>query len=154
MLRRALGEDLPRLVEIWMGMMREHERFDARLVLTSNAASSYQNYLMMHIRSPKSIVVVAEEEGLIAGFCCAYMCANLPMFQPPEFGYISDLAVDGACQRQGLGSQILDYVTEWFSRYAIRCIQLQVYSNNEPGKQFWSSKGYKPFVERRWLGLS
>lgn len=154
MLRRALGDDLPRMVEIWMEMMREHERFDNRLVLTSNAASSYQNYLLMHIRSPKSIVVVAEDEGRIVGFCCAYMCANLPMFQPSEFGYISDLAVDGACQRQGLGSQILDYVTEWFSRYAIRCIQLQVYSNNEQGKQFWSSKGYKPFVERRWLGLS
>ena len=154
MLRRAVEEDLPRLVELWMEMMRGHEDFDPRVVLTAKAATAYRDYLQSHMRSAKSVVVVAEAEGDgVVGFCSAYMSRNLSMFAPEEFGYISDLAVAPSYQRRGVGTQLLEYVTEWFRRYDIRCVQLQVYSHNRVGRDFWAARGFKPFVERQWLEL-
>ena len=136
-----------------MEMMRQHSAFEPRVVLTPNAPSFYKDYLLRHIRSPKSIVVLAEEEGRIVGFCCAYMCQNLPMFSPSEFGYVSDLAVTEDYQKKGIGSAILQNVTNWFKRYDIDCIQLQVYSQNALGRKFWQSKGFTSFVERHWLDI-
>ena len=154
MLRRAGDEDLPRLVEIWMEMMRTHHEFEPRMMLSRAAGPAYQSYLTLHCRSAKSIVALDEEEGAgIVAFCCAYMCLNLPMFDPPEFGYISDLVVTPAWQGHGIGTALLDHVTDWFKRYDLKCMQLQVYHHNEKGQQFWRSKGYESFVERLWLDV-
>jgi GNAT superfamily N-acetyltransferase len=144
MLRRADADDLSELVDLWMEMMRGHEAFDPRVVLTSSAPSDYQSYLAMHIRAPRSLVILTEEEGRIIGFCCAYVCQNLPMFTPAEFGFISDLAVTPDWQKRGIGSRMLEYVKDWLRRQDITCMQLQVYTNNASGKQFWHAKGLAP----------
>ena len=112
MLRRATEDDLPRLVELWMEMMHDHHAFEPRMVLTKFADSAYQSYLLLHMRSAKSLVVLDEQEEGIVAFCCAYICQNLPMFEPSEFGYISDLVVTASWQSKGIGTTLLKYVKE------------------------------------------
>jgi GNAT superfamily N-acetyltransferase len=153
MLRRATEEDLPRLVELWMEMMNDHHDFEPRMELSKVADSAYQSYLLLHTRSAKSLIVLDEQDEGIVGFCCAYICQNLPMFEPSEFGYISDLAVTAAWQAKGIGTSLLKYTEEWFKKYNMNSLHLQVYSKNRKGKRFWEGKGFEPFVERLWLDL-
>ena len=145
--------DVPCLVDLWLDMMRDHEGFEPRLRLTSAAGFAYQSYLTLHLRSPKSIVVLAREGGRTAGFCCAYVCQNLPMFLPAEFGYVSDLFVLPDFRRQGAGTALLSRVTEFFRAAGVACAQLQVYRQNESGRAFWEGKGFEPFFDRMWLDL-
>lgn len=152
-LRQASASDLPRLVELWLEMMEEHHAFEPRMVLTSVAPATYRTYLQLHLQSPRSMVVLDEADGETRGFCCAYVCQNLPMFAPAEFGYVSDLAVAAPYRGRGIGTELLEHVKKWFRSFGIECLQLQVYSNNERGREFWKSKGFTCYVERHWLDL-
>lgn len=152
-LRKANEDDLPRLVDLWMEMMAQHHKFEPRIELTRLAPSAYRSYLLLHLRSPKSIVILVENAQGIHGFCCAYICNNLPMFKPSEFGYLSDIYITESLQRQGVGSQLLDFVSGWLKEIGIKCLQLQVYRKNEKGHQFWKNKGFEPYFDRMWLNL-
>ncbi len=152
-LRKANESDLPRLVDLWMEMMGQHHEFEPRMELTALAPSAYRSYLLLHLRSPKSLVALIEDGEKVQGFCCAYVCNNLPMFKPSEFGYLSDIYVAPDLQRQGVGTQLLDYVSDWLKGVGITCLQLQVYRKNEKGRRFWEKKGFEPYFDRMWRDL-
>jgi len=152
--REASEEDLPRLVELWSEMMRQHREFEPRVELTPIAPAAYQSYLLAHCRGAKSLILIAENEEGIQGFCCAYVCQNLPMLAPGEFGYISDMYVAPAFQSQGIGSEMLARIRSWFQERGQKSIQLQVYRENEKGIAFWKAKGFRPFFERMWLDIN
>ena len=99
------------------------------------------------------MVVLAENEDGIAGFCCAYVCQNLPMFLPAEFGYVSDLYVQPGFQRQGVGARMMQYVRNFFKGCGVTSIQLQVYRKNPKGKAFWDRQGFHNFFDRMWLDI-
>ena len=52
-----------------------------------------------------------------------------------------------------MGTRLLEHVKDWFKRYDIHSIQLQVYRHNKNGRGFWRGKGFEPFVDRIWLDL-
>ena len=153
-IRKATEQDIAQLVECWLRMMQEHQEFEPRIEMSSMADASYQSYLMLHLRSGKSrILVLVEEDGSIKGFICAYICQNLPMFLPAEFGYVSDLYVEPDYAGQGWGSKLMDETSAWFRKVGQTCVQLQVYDKNKRGKKFWETRGYQPFFERMWINL-
>ncbi len=152
-LREAVEEDVPQVVRLWGEMMREHEGFESRLRLTENALPAYEVYLLMHLRSSRSLVLVAEWEEAVCGFCCAYVAQNLPMFEPPELGYISDLCVESGHRREGIGAALLEAARQWFRERQVLDLHLQVYVRNENGLGFWKSQGFEPFFQRMALKL-
>ena len=121
------------------------------------AAAAYRSYLGFHLASSDACIRVAEaqERGgpRVAGFCLLLINRNLPMFLPARYGYLSDLAVDPAWRRQGIGKALLGEVKRWLAEKEISTIQLQVYSKNAPGAEFWRAAGFGAFYDRLWLGL-
>lgn len=152
-LRLATETDIPRLVELWLEMMRDHEEFDPRVKLTTMAGFAYQSYLLLHVRGEKSIVVLAEQYGKIAGFCCGYVSSNLPMFAPAEFGYISDLYVLPPFRCRGIGTGLLARTLDFFKEQGATEAHLQVYHRNVAGKAFWKARGFDLFFDRMSLSL-
>jgi ribosomal protein S18 acetylase RimI-like enzyme len=152
-LRLANEKDLPAIADLWIEMMREHEAFEPRLRITPHAVYAYHSYLMLHVRGPKSVVVVMEDGGTIIGFCCAYVCQNLPMFLPAEFGYVSDIYVCPAYQHQGVGERLMRYIRQFFKGCGVQSVQLQVYRHNPKGQAFWKKQGFENFFDRMWLDL-
>ena len=145
----------PRLVDLWMEMMRRHHEFE-----TAHGPSAHRRHRLIkaicncicEIRNP--IVILAEDGKEIGAYCCAYVCQNLPMFIPSRNLVIFPTsAVTPSWQRRGVGTQLLEYTKKWFRACGIKSLQLQFYSNNSLGREFWKSKGFASFVERDWLDL-
>jgi GNAT superfamily N-acetyltransferase len=152
-IRPATADDLEAVVDLWLEMMAEHEAFDPRVRLSISARSAYRNYALYHIEREDAPVFVVEKRGEIIAYCLAYCARSLPMFRPSSYGFISDLVVGRAWRRQGLGTALLERVRAWFAGRGIRSLQLQVYSRNAPGLQFWQRVGFSPFVHGMWMGL-
>lgn len=151
-LRRAQQSDVDRIVELWLDMMAEHRAFDSRIRLSESAGPAYRSYLSLHLASPASIVLVGEDDRVRA-FSCSYVCRNLPMFEPPLFGYISDIYIEPERRGAGLGRRMVDDTCDFFRRRGVDSVQLQVYRNNEKGRDFWVASGFEPFFDRMHLPL-
>lgn len=147
-LRRAKDAHLPAIAGLWMEMMEEHQAFEPRIRLSDTAFHAYQSYLMVHSRDEKSLLEIARSEKEVVGFCCSYICQNLPMFEPEQFGYISDLYVKPAYRHQGLGKRLLESAREFFRAWQLEFVQLQVYHHNAQGRVFWEKNGFQPVFHR------
>jgi GNAT superfamily N-acetyltransferase len=145
--------EIETLVRLWMQMMREHEQFNSAVQLAPDAAEHYRDYLRMHLLDSQSLIVVAIEEGRPIGYALAMRCQNLPMFQPEVFGYLSDMVVEPERRSRGVGQRLFDRVVRWCREEGIRCLQLQVYAQNEQGQRFWERQGFHDLLARQWLDL-
>ena len=135
-------------------MMGEHEGFDSRIQMTEAAPDAYRAYLGFHLTNEESLLKMAETgEGELAGFCLATINRNLPMFLPPRYGYLSDLVVAPSMRRRGIGRQLVHAVVQWLGQEGIESIQLQVYSQNQDGAQFWKAMGFHSYYDRMWFDL-
>ncbi len=152
-IRQACDQDVENIAELWMNMMSEHRTFEPRLRLSKIARGAYENYLALQLRSPRSHVLIAIKDNTIQAFSCAYIAQNLPMFHPPEFGYISDVYVVPQYRQSGLGKKLIKLMHDWFTSQNLEVCQLQVYRQNQAGREFWSAMGYQPFFDRMWHDL-
>lgn len=156
-LETARPDHLPQLLRLWVGMMGEHQEFDARIHLAPGAETAYRAYLSYHLSQNDSRVgiatVDAPEGRLVAGFYLSIINRNLPMFLPPDYGYLSDLAVLPAYRRRGIGRALVGDLKGWLRRRGITTIQLQYYVRNERAAAFWNSLGFQPYYERMWLDI-
>lgn len=156
-LETARPDHLPQLLRLWVGMMDEHQQFDPRIHLAPGAETAYRAYLSFHLSQSDSRVGVATvdapEGRLIAGFYLAIVNRNLPMFMPPEYGYLSDLAVLPSYRRRGIGRALVGDLKTWLKKRSITTIQLQYYVRNERAMTFWKSLGFNPYYERMWLDI-
>ena len=153
-IRKATFEDLGTILELWEAMMAGHERGDSRIRLAAGARPAYRAYVGYHLAHSESCVRVAEGPEGVIGFCLVSINRNLPMFEPERYGYLSDLAVAPAWQRQGIGRALFADVSRWLRVRSISSIQLQHYSFNAAGEAFWRAMNFKPFYTRMWLDIA
>jgi len=151
-IRPATLRDLDAIVALWMAMMREHEGFDRRVRLADHAEEAYRQYARHHIAAGAAVFVAAHQ-GDVVGFCLAYTARNLPMFVPPQYGYLSDLTVSPSWRGRGIGRSLVETTKRWFAAHGIPHVQLQVYDRNAPGRSFWHKEGFSDFIHGLWCGL-
>lgn len=152
-IRRATTFEVDAVVDLWHELIRGHRKFESRIFLSNNSKREYKKYVMYHIINPDSVLVVAKSEEDVLGYCLAFKYRNLPVFQPREIGYISDMSVRGTHKGKGIGSLLLEYVRNWFKDEGISLIQLQCYQTNEKGKEFWERHGFKTIFMRMQLNV-
>lgn len=57
-------------------------------------------------------------------------------------GYISHTAVSPACQRQGIGRQLVEAALKALEEQGIHKVNLVAFSYNEKGNAFWEAMGF------------
>ena len=152
-IRPARLENLDAIARLWIAMMQDHRRADPRVRLADGAAAAYSAYVNYHLTERDSCVRVVEVEGRVVAFGLLTIARNLQMFDPPRFGYLSDLVVDAAWRRRGIGRRLVAHLLEWLRRRKIDCLQLQHYENNKAGEAFWRACGFEPYYTRMWLDV-
>jgi GNAT superfamily N-acetyltransferase len=134
-------------------MMADHSAQDPRIHLTEGAIPAYRAYLGYHLASGESCVCVAEAAGRVVGFCLLTISRNLPMFLPARYGYLSDLVVEPAWRRRGIGRALFEQSLGWLHGNKIQSVQLQFYAFNKSGAAFWQAMGFNPYYTRMWRDL-
>lgn len=87
--------------------------------------------------------LVAEAEGAVVGWGHAYVTHT------PEgtlIGYVSSVYVARPARARGIGSALLNALTEWLGEQEVTRIEL-VAASRSPARALWTRLGFRPFME-------
>lgn len=88
------------------------------------------------------IVIVAQEEGEIAGFACGQVCASF--CYPRPFGELTELYVDPAHRRKGIATELVGAAEEEMRKRGADCVRLLTGSGNRAARALYERCGYAP----------
>ena len=103
-IRTALPADLPAIGRLGALLVKTHHDFDpARFIAPTPATpQGYANFLGTQLKEGRVIILVAERQGVVAGYVYAGLEGMDYMALRGPAGAIYDIVVDPAYRRQGV----------------------------------------------------
>jgi ribosomal protein S18 acetylase RimI-like enzyme len=107
------------------------------------------------LESPDTLLLVAQHEGVIAGFLSALVRQNpdMPMFVPRRWLQVDNVAVLRAYRGMGIGRALMDEAHAWARAQGLADVELTVWEFNQDAIAFYEALGYTTIVRRLWKGI-
>lgn len=153
MIRKAKQKDIPAIGELWEEFMKEHRQIIAKgnkdlMALTKlrkGAQKKFTPWASKQIKSPNGLLLVAEKDGKLIGYCLSFIKKNAPVFDVAYLGYISDLYVKKEYRGTGIASAFTTEAKKWFKKKKMRYASLTVWTNNDRAQKIYKKWGYEPY---------
>ena len=152
-IRKAKAADIAFVIGLWQGMMEEMGRAESRLEAREGGEVIWARWTGERMRDENSIVLVAEKEGRLLGYCVAHVEKALPVHKMKEHGYISDLYIEESERGKGIGGTLARRALDFFREKGLKAVQITVAVKNEKAEEFWRKLGFADFTKRMWVEL-
>ena len=146
-IRKAVMEDVPSILELWKEMMDFHKERDRIFSRSVTGHEGFADYISGHMSRDTSCVFVAEAGKAVVGYCLAFVERYPPVLEMKEYGHVQDIAVSEKYRRKGVGQRLLREARKWFSEKGVHRIEARVATTNRISKGFWAKMGFKPYLE-------
>jgi ribosomal protein S18 acetylase RimI-like enzyme len=144
------------MLRLWREMMDFHARVEPRFRPAPPPAGEqvWEKYVRGDILgSDDWSVFVAEADGRLVGQIMGNLREQIPVFEPGRYGYVTDVVVDLAARRGGVGRALFEALREWMCERGALYVQLQVAHNNLASQAFWREMGCIDFMHTLWYDL-
>lgn len=134
-------------------LVRVHHDFDgARFIApTPGTEAGYASFLVSRLGEPDTLVLVAEVEGEVAGYCYAELEGTDFMSLRGPAGMIYDLLVDPAQRGHGLGRRLLEAMRAALVERGARQVVLSTAERNAGAQKLFAAAGFRrTMVEMTW----
>jgi ribosomal protein S18 acetylase RimI-like enzyme len=152
--RKALKEDIPKLIELWKEFIDFHGARDPFFSRSKEGPENFGNFLLENLSKDDAIVYVAETKGEEVGYTLAMIQDYPPVFEVKQYGLISDLAVTSKYRRSGIGMHLVSIAKDWFIKKGMVRAEIGVAVTNEISTSFWTKMGFRAYKENRYLDLN
>ncbi|MBZ0274471.1 GNAT family N-acetyltransferase [bacterium] len=139
---RARLADLPRVVDLWMELMRLTERFNKRYALAPGARRLQESYMRSFFDSSSAAIFVAREGERAGAFANVYITKPAPVFAQHVLGIIENIYVEPDFRGRGLGRQLVEASHRFFRTFRVDEVYVNVIPANENSRKFWEHMGY------------
>ena len=154
-MREALEADGPALYEAWQRLRAHNERTDRRALPAPVSELEFINDFRQRLTRPRSIALVAEVEGVLAGFIAGSIEHNQPDRLPEAHATVGYLWVEEPFRRRGIARVLFEAVADWAQQHeGVAHFEMAVLTADAAAAGFWRSIGFSPFIERLWAPLS
>ena len=145
--RAARAEDVAAIVELWKDLMDFHRVRDRHFTRSQDGPRVFAQFVAERLERDDSLVLVAEEKGVIVAYCLAVTETHSAVFARPRHAEIIDLFVCQIHRRRGIGERLVREVEDRFSERGIDRFEARVAVRNEVSTTFWRKIGYEPYTE-------
>ena len=95
------------------------------------------------VQNEDVISVVAEENGVVIGFCIVSI-RNKSGMVDKKVAYMDDLCIDEEFRGQGVGKKLFHFVSDMAKKKGAERLDLMVWSFNQKAISFYEELGMKP----------
>lgn len=144
-IRKAEQRDLESLGRLGAMLMQTHYDFDRLRFLApmQDAQRGYASFLGSMLASSEACVLVAEEDGAVAG----YVFAALEPLSWKELrgpaGFIHDVAVAEAARRKGIGLELMEAAMTWLRDHGAPRVLLWTAAPNKAAQALFRRVGFR-----------
>lgn len=146
-IRKATSNDLESIGTLWQEFMDFHRERDPAFARSADGHEHFKEFIAGHLEKESSLVLVAEQNGALVGYCFAMLAKYPPVLETRDYGTVYDLAVTQRCRRAGIGEKMYKTAEKWFWEKGIHRIEIRVVVSNEIATTFWRKIGFQPHVE-------
>jgi ribosomal protein S18 acetylase RimI-like enzyme len=154
--RPGIEQDGPEMLRLWREMMDFHARLEPRFRPRPEleGEQAWEEHLRAHVWGSEDwCVLVAEAEGRLVGQIMGMLREAVPVFEPERYGYVTDIVVDPAARRSGVGQALFDALKAWFRERGASHLELAVAHNNPVSQGFWRAVGCTDYTDIMWYDL-
>jgi ribosomal protein S18 acetylase RimI-like enzyme len=155
-IRPGAESDMPEMLRLWREMMDFHAQVEPRFRPAPPPAGeqAWAKHMRDDVWGKEDwCVFVAEEGGELIGQIMGTLRNPYPVFKPGRYGYVTDIVVDPAARRSGVGRALFEALTTWFRERGISHLELQVAHNNPVAQTFWRAVGCTDYMDALWYNL-
>jgi ribosomal protein S18 acetylase RimI-like enzyme len=154
--RPGTAEDMSDMLRLWREMMDFHARLEPRFRPLPMPAGerAWEKHLREHVWGNEDWgVFVAEADGRLIGQIMGMLRDSVPVFEPGRYGYVTDVVVDPAVRRSGVGRALFDALKAWFRERGVSHLELMVAHDNPASQGFWRAVGCTDYTDILWYDL-
>lgn len=148
-LRPATPADVPTL-RAFESQLVAHER-SVVPTLKQEGVLEYYDIPALIADEEKSIVLLAEVNGIPVGCGLGQIRANDACYTEAHFGYIGLMYVSPEQRGKGIVQKIIDRLKAWFESKGISEIHLKVFANNPMAIRAYEKCGFEPLIHEMRL---
>ena len=145
--RPARSEDLVALADLLDEIVAFHHNEDP-IQFRDPEAAEHARYLEERFQDPDAGVLVAEDQGVLAGIAVIVIREAPPFLNPNRFVLLENLAVAAKFRRTGVGRKLVDGAVLWTRARDMQELDLNVYEFNHSAIRFYEAIGFRT-VSRR-----
>jgi len=149
-IRQAEILDLPNLKSLWIEFMEYHESLGQKYRFFPDDWPNVINRFTHALQKEQSVIFIAELDKKVIGYVFGFIFDNFPGYYPNEVAFINDFIVSQKMRKQGVGTNLLKSIEQWFHQQEKKIVQLYVASPNTDGFQFWQNQGFEKFLVGMW----
>jgi ribosomal protein S18 acetylase RimI-like enzyme len=148
--------DLTEMSRLWREMMDYHAKVEPRFRPLSPPAGeeARMNHMRKDVFESEDSCIFAEMDGKIVGQMIGLLRDEYAVIEPAQFGYVTDVAVDPAVRRWGVGRALFEAVKIWFREKDVARLRMMVAHNNPVSQPFWRAMGCTDYVDVLWYDLT
>ncbi|MBQ6066606.1 MAG: GNAT family N-acetyltransferase [Clostridia bacterium] len=112
-----------------------------------------QDYIFTVWNDTDREIVVCERDGAIGGFAALHRIAKPenPYMRERTYLDIDEFGVDEACRREGVGTELMDFIRRYAKEQGYRRIELNMWEFNQDALAFYEAVGFTTY--RRYMEL-
>ncbi len=154
-IRTATASDQELLGRFGGALMRQHHEADPRrFIQVEHPETGYGQFLVSQITNPNSLVIVAEDSGVVIGYVFAAVESTNWMELRGPCGIVHDVYVDASGRRLGAGRELMNAAIAWIRSKGRTQVVLMTKQRNERAQHLFSSIGFRPTMIEMTLDLN
>jgi GNAT superfamily N-acetyltransferase len=144
-IRYATADDLPALGRLGASLMRVHYALDRDRFMRpgDRAEEDYAAFLAAELENPDSLVLVAEQDGVVVGYIYAGIEPRSWKELRERAGFIHDVLVEEGRRSAGLASALIDGAIDWLRGRGVPRVLLWTAAPNTAAQRLFERKGFR-----------
>jgi ribosomal protein S18 acetylase RimI-like enzyme len=142
-IRSAGPADIARAAFLGAQIVRYHHSVDPkRFILPENVEQGYAWWLGQEIERPEAVVMVAELEGEIVGYCYGAIEDRDWAVLIDRHGVVHDVYVDESARRKGVARALANAVMDKLESMGVAILKVSIMVQNESAQRLVRSLGF------------